>query len=470
LELAGAPGVLQNTPGRARIPAGEARVKFIGLLVFLALVPVFHSLLLSGPAGRRLVAFLLGFLPFLLQVAHLVVAPIPWPYWPGYVKGIEFSLIDALALAVVLAPRAGRARAIHAAPFFGMIAVALLSVFHTQVPLAAMFVAWQTFRVFLIYMAATRLASDAAGRRALIAGMVLGLGCNAVWALVQHLRGTYQATGLFVHQNLLGMLAHFVALPAAALYVADKRAKWVLLALVAAGTVAILGASRGTIGLEAAGLALLLIGISVFWPMPRGLALTFAGAIALAALAPVALTVLAPRFASVEHSDYDEREAFTRAAKDMLADHPWGVGANHYVLAANSQGYSDRAKVGWGEGSRAANVHNAYLLTAAEMGYIALVPFVWLSILTALGGLVWCFRSRDKRLSIALFGTCMAQFVVAVHNTVEWIFVTYAAQVLFCINLGTMAGLIGEIRASRRRPAAVDPVVVEPAPASPQMA
>jgi len=184
----------------------------------------------------------------------------------------------------------------------------------------------------------------------------------------------------------------------------------------------------------------------------------------------VALTVLAPRFASVEHSDYDEREAFTRAAKDMLADHPWGVGANHYVLAANSQGYSDRAKVGWGEGSRAANVHNAYLLTAAEMGYIALVPFVWLSILTALGGLVWCFRSRDKRLSIALFGTCMAQFVVAVHNTVEWIFVTYAAQVLFCINLGTMAGLIGEIRASRRRPAAVDPVVVEPAPASPQMA
>jgi len=461
---------LQDTPGRARIPAGEARVKFIGLLVFLALVPVFHSLLLSGPAGRRLVAFLLGFLPFLLQVAHLVVAPISWQYWPGYVKGIEFSLIDALALAVVLTPRAGRARAIHAAPFFAMIAVALLSAFHAQVPPAAVFVGWQTFKVFLIYMAATRLASDASGRRALVAGMVAGLGCNAVWALVQHLGGTYQATGLFVHQNLLGMLAHFVALPAAALYVADQRAKWALWALVAAGAVAILGASRATIGLEAAGLAVLLIGISVFWPQPRGLALTFAGVIALAALTPVALTVLAPRFASVEHSDYDERQAFTRAANAMLHDHPYGVGANHYVLAANAQGYSDRAKVGWGPGSRSANVHNAYLLTAAEMGYIALGPFVWLSILTALGGLVWCFKSRHERLSIALFGTCMAQLVVAAHNTVEWVFVTYAAQVLFCINLGTTAGLIGEIRASRKRSVPVEPEAAQPAPTSPQMA
>jgi len=424
-------------------------VKFIGLLIFLALIPLFHALLLSGPAGKRLVAFLLGFTPFVLQVAHIVVAPVSWLYWPGYVKGIEFSLIDSIAVAVVLTPRAGRARAIHAAPFFAMIAVALVSGIHAQVPPAVVFVAWQTFKAFVIYVAATRLGSDAAGRRALIGGMVLGLGCNAVWAVVQHLGGTYQATGLFEHQNLLGMLAHFVALPAAALYIADPRAKWALLALVAAGAIAILGASRGTIGLEAAGLALLLIGVSVFWPLPRGLALTAAGIVALAALTPVALTVLAPRFASVEHSEYDERQAFTRAAKAMLHDHPGGVGANHYVLTANAQGYSDRAKVGWGPGSRSANIHNAYLLTAAEMGYVALVPFVWLSILTALGGLVWCFRARDRKLSIALFGTCMAQLVVAAHNTVEWVFVTYPVQVLFCLNLGMMAGLIAEAKAAR---------------------
>lgn len=440
-------------------------MRYIGFLIFLMLIPVFHAMIASG--SRRYVAFLLGALPFLADVAHLTVAPITWRYWPGYVKGVEFSVIDALAIAVLLTPRAGRARAIHVVPFALMMAFAAVSAFYAKAPPAAIFVAWQTFRVFLIYVAAARLASDMAGMRALVGGLVFGLGCNAVWALVQHFQGVYQAPGLMEHQNMLGMMAHFVVLPAAALYVADRRARWALLGLAAGGAVAILGASRATIGLEAIALVVLIVAVALFWPSKRGFVILAGGAFALLIMAPLAYSALGPRLAAAEKSDYDERAAFEHAAKAMMSDHPAGVGANHYVLVANVDGYSDRARVGWSKLSRAMNVHNAYLLTGAEMGYAALLPFIWLTVLTAFGGLFWCFRSKDKALSVALFGLCMAELVVAVHNLFEWVFVTYIVQVVFCTNLGMIAALITQIRASRGRGAELDQT---PAPAGPAVA
>jgi len=62
----------------------------------------------------------------------------------------------------------------------------------------------------------------------------------------------------------------------------------------------------------------------------------------------------------------DERALFEAAAKAMFADHPMGVGANQYVVVASTQGYSERAGVPWNWTSRSANVHNTYLLVAAE--------------------------------------------------------------------------------------------------------
>jgi len=427
-------------------------VKYIGLLIIIGLVPLLAAMISSGAAGRRAVAFLFGASPLFFHAAHITVAPVSWPYWPGYVKGIEISLVDSFAMAVLLTLGGWRASSSHVVPFVLLIILAVTSAFGAIAPTAALFVAWQMLKVLLIYIAATRLAATQGSVRALIAGMVFGLGCNAAAAVYQHFHGVYQTPGLFDHQNSLGMVAHFVVLPAAALFAADHRARWALLGVAAGGIVAILGASRATIGLEAGGLALLIVAIALFWPTPRGFALLAVGAVALAALSPLAYKALAPRWASVQHMEYDEREAFKRAASAMMHDHPMGVGANHYVIVANTQGYSNRGAVTWATGSRSANVHNAYFLTASEMGYLALVPFVWLTVLTALNGLFWCFRSPDKRLSILLLGTCAAQLVVAVHNWFEWVFVTYAIQAMFCLNLGIMSGLIGRIRAARAEP------------------
>lgn len=424
-------------------------MKYFGIALILALIPLTMALLSSGPAGRRQVAFVLGALPLFTQTAHMIFAPISWAYWPGYAKGTEVSLIDGIALGVIFALPASRATANYVVPFALLGVFAVLSAFGATAPTAALFVAWQILRVTLIYIAASRLSGDPASMRALIGGMIFGLGCNAAAAVVQHLRGIHQAPGLFGHQNTTGMIAHYVSLPAAALFVADRRTGWALLGTGAAAAVAVLGASRATVGLEAAGLALLIVLVVIFRPNARARALLGIGLAGLIVMAPLAYKALAPRIAEAEATTYDEREAFKNVARDMLHDHPGGIGANHYVIVANVQGYSARNRVAATSGSRSANVHNAYLLTAAEMGWAALVPFVWLSLLTALHALYWSFRSPDKRLAVMLLGCGTAQLVVALHNLFEWVFVTYAVQVLFCLNLGMIAALIGQVRIAR---------------------
>ena len=55
----------------------------------------------------------MGFLPFALSFAHLNMAIISWLGWPGYLQGGEFSVLDALALALYLSLPGTR----HAVPF-----------------------------------------------------------------------------------------------------------------------------------------------------------------------------------------------------------------------------------------------------------------------------------------------------------------------------------------------------------------
>src|SRR6185312_5281448 len=60
------------------------------------------------------------------------------------------------------------------------------------------------------------------------------------------------------------------------------------------------------------------------------------------------------------------------AASMIIADHPFGVGANQYVIIANTGGYSERAGVPWNEANLRAPVHDSYYLVTAELGYLGL--------------------------------------------------------------------------------------------------
>src|SRR5262249_26959034 len=148
---------------------------------------------------------------------------------------------------------------------------------------------------------------------------------------------------------------------------------WQTIAVPIAGAIiAVLTASRATLGLVAAGLALVFSLSAVRRWTSRKAKGAVLGVAAVAALTPMAISSYEMRFrATPLREEYEERAAFEHAASLILADHPLGVGANNYIVAANSGGYMARAGVAWT--SRSTSVHNGYWLMAAETGYLGLV-------------------------------------------------------------------------------------------------
>jgi O-antigen ligase len=129
----------------------------------------------------------------------------------------------------------------------------------------------------------------------------------------------------------------------------------------------------------------------------------------------------------------------------MLSDHPMGVGANNYVVAANVGGYNQRAGVAARTASLATNVHNAYLLSAAETGYFGLVTFVMLLLRPLIVAFRCGWRNRKDQRGDLLLGLGVTLLVVYVHCFFEWVFFSFKVQYLFAITAGLIVGLAQQL-------------------------
>jgi O-antigen ligase len=421
-------------------------MKWIALLIVLGLLPVLTGWLRTNRRHLPRVMMVFGALPFVTSTWHLLVAPISWAYWPGFVKGAEVTLIDALAIALIFStPR--KFRRVHLRwPVIAYTALVLLSMLQNDVPMSTFFYVWQLARIVLVLTAVAMTCRDPRAVRGLILGLILGICFQAVMSLKAHAQGAIQAAGTLGHQNLLGMLTHFVIFPSLAMLLATKKSRWLWLGPVAGLTAVVLTASRATIAFSAAGVVLTLLLSMMRKPSGRKTTVALAGVLSLVVAAPVAYATLGARFSKPSDTgDYDERAAFERAAKAIAHDHPLGIGGNHYVIVANTQGYSDRAGVAPIFGSRSAHVHNAYLLAAAEIGYVGVVAFVLMLVWPVIVALrcAWRFR-RDPRGDV-LLGLAVALMMVSLHSLYEWIFVLYVTQYLYAIAVGLIAGIAAEM-------------------------
>lgn len=441
-------------------------MKWVALLLFAGLVPALISWLRGNPERAPIVWTAMGFLPFVMDPWHLIIAPISWAMWPGFAKGLELSLLDFVALAVFLRYQKIRI----ASPLLTVLPLYILVVLATMawsgVPMAAFFYAWQLARVMLLFAAVAKICQDQRGPSALITGMVLGLCVQAGYAIDQRLSGVTQASGTFGHQNLLGMVSHFVTFPALALLMVDGKRRAPLFGVLAGAIVIIFGASRATLGLAGIGFVALLFLSIMRKPTSRKSMIVGLGLVGLAVATPLAFSSLQERFTVAPIStDYDERAAFERAARMVIADHPMGIGANQYVVVANTQGYSDRAGVIWNFGSRGANVHNAYLLVWAETGFLGLAAFVLMLLSPLRIAFQTAWRNRKDPRGDLLLGLAVCLAIVTIHCFFEWIFVVYPVEILFAIDTGIIAGLVRQIslekslEAKRRKQPDDDPVV-----------
>ncbi|MCG8544817.1 MAG: O-antigen ligase family protein [Alphaproteobacteria bacterium] len=423
-------------------------MKWVIFIISVALVFPFSAWLRSKPGNQKIAWVVFGIMPFgLAAIPQLDISLVDWRLWPGYVKGLQFSAQDALVLAMLFALPRSKQRLPFRTPMLLYFGAAVLSVFQAQFTTAAVFYPWQLLRVFLVYFVVARACTDRTVIPPLLTGLVIGLCLQAGLAVYQRYGlGFLQTGGSFGHQNLLGLVSNLVALPLFALLLSGKT-KWISLAApLSACIVAVLATSRATLGLAGGGLVLIYF-ISVAREMtPRKARIGLAGAILVAALSPIAISSLEMRFAQWPlDEEYDERAALNKAARLMLEDHPLGVGANNYVVTANSRGYLERAGVAERRASRGAPVHNTYWLTAAELGYPGIVTLLFLFLAPLKVAFTCGWRHREDRRGDLLLGLGVSLLVLYVHCYFEWIFFTAPVQIIFAITLGMVAGLAQQL-------------------------
>ncbi|CAN5184866.1 hypothetical protein BH09PSE3_BH09PSE3_00100 [soil metagenome] len=428
-------------------------MKWIFLLFLGVMTPVLSEWLKSNRRHAPKIWMLIGFLPFVIGPWHLYVAPVSWPVWPGYAKGIEISLLDAIALAIFLSCAPKYRNLPFAAPLSVYLFFLMISAAQAELPLASAFSVWQFARMMLVVAAVSSACrSDERAPMSFVAGMVAGLCVQTVIAGRDHLAGSFQTGGSLGHQNLLGLMSHFVVFPAVALLLSGKRSRAALVGPLAGAAAIILTASRATIGLAVPGY-LATIGLSlVRKSTSRKMGIAVMLAVGAAIAAPIAIGSLDNRFAIAPLSkDYDERAAFERASKMIIQDHPFGVGANQYVLIVNTKGYAERAGIEPTFGSRSANVHNVYLLIAAETGILGGISFLIMILYPAIYGLIIYFKKRASQDNELLLGLSVAILIVAIHSLFEWIFVMYSSQYLFAACVGMIGGISGRKSARSRQ-------------------
>lgn len=429
---------------------------WIFLFGVLASIPVLTGIFRSDP--KRLVqgSFVLGACMFLV-VPWLWAAPIPWPGWPGPVQGLEVSFVDGLSVALILSTRPVRTPLFIKASF-GLFCLALaVSTFTGYQFMPAGFYVAQVLRSVLLFMAVARLCGTVKQAPvALLAGLGVGLAYEAVTALQEHfINGNPRPGGNLGHSNFLGLASDFVTFPILALLLGTKRV-WPAFLIVCSLAIAVVGGSRATMGLFAAGVVLTFIFSLVHGTSSRKFAFGSAALLLVLLSAPVMLSAVNKRSQeSIDASD-TERDDMKLAARMMIADHPFGVGPNQYVVVANTAGYSQRAGVGWNWANRSAPVHDVYYLVTAEMGFLGLIGFLaTIGSFILLGFRKLRQRSQDESNELVP-GLLATMIVVSVHISYEWVFMHFLPHYMFAIAAGMLVG----VSASTRRVAQPRPALV----------
>jgi O-antigen ligase len=428
-------------------------VKWVGLTMLLVAIFPLSEWLRSNPLQAPKVWIIVGIMPFLMTVAHLVMAVTLLEGNPlgFYVHGAEFSVLDAAVIAIFLSLPKRR----FSVPFglaMGLYLFAvLLSILQSIYPLASLVYAWQLVRMFLVFAVAAKACEDPRVPSAILTGMAWGLLTQAVVVVVERFGfGVQQASGTFDHQNLLGLISHFVVFPFFALLLAG-RGGWLPIAVVPAGAVIeLLTASRGTIGLAALGYAMVFV-LSALrrWTFRKAVALIF-GAAALTILVPAAIAFIGVRGQGELVGSDEARAAMQDAAALLISTHPLGVGANNYVLAANAYGANAAVGLSWTEFT--AFVHNAYLLVGAETGILGLASFVFLLLRPMIAAFRCSWRERRDPRGDLLLGCGVALLAVYLHSAFEWIFLLDLTQYMLALEFGMIAGLAQQLGYWQRRP------------------
>jgi len=425
-------------------------VKWIFVAFLAVFTPAAAAYLRSHQRHLVHACFLLGSAIF-FGIRYTSVSPIFW-LWPGPVQGIQITIVDSLAAAIVFStPRSRSPIAVKLA--LGVLLLGIvISSFSAQQLMPVAFYVWQLGRAILLFTAIARVtAKYEKAPLALAAGLGFAIAIEGIIVIGQFAAGNPQPGGSLGNRNLLGMASHFGTMPAFALLLAGYRQRLAALVVCCGAIVALLGGSRATIGLLALGMLLTAMFSMRHKITARKKAVTATAAVLVICSLPLMMLSVGRRSEAELQSSNLERSAMIEAARMIIADHPFGVGPDQYVVVANVGGYSDRAGVPWNKDDRSAPVHNSYFLVTAELGFVGLLGL--LSVFAAVLATGWgALRSATGLRSELLVGFLGAVLVLAFHISFEWVFELYPVQYLTACAMGSIVGIAASVEAGKRAP------------------
>lgn len=390
----------------------------------------------------------------------------------GHAKGFEVSLIEVLAVALIVAVRLEWKRSPMTgirpkAPGLGLYwlwcAVACLSVIGSLEPSYGWMAAVRFIKGGLIFAAAALAVRDEEDLRWAMGALAGALFHHGMLAMkLRYLDGAFQVKGWFEHQNPMAMWCYMGALPvfAAALHPRTRGwYLWLCLAGVGGAGLAILASvSRAALAAFAVGAAALMLVMLVRRPSRRVFGMGILGIIGAAMVAAFALDSFKARLDEVASSsevvEEDLRDILNRQSAAMLADHPvLGVGWNHFGIF-NSRPRGDRYSKILEEWDRDrgftiydenywANplTESLYWLWLAETGWAGFLTFCLFLLATLILALRATLRHGKTLAGAIAAGLLVALSICYLHGTVERILTQPKNLAQWLILAGMAAGL-----------------------------
>lgn len=386
----------------------------------------------------------------------------------GHTKGFEISLIEVLALALIIAVRKqperwqrGMVPGLMLYLLWG--GLSLLSAWGSPEPSYAFMAASRFLKGALIYAAAAYYLRDETDLRWAIGALAGAMFHQGLLCLKMRLfDGSWQVKGWFEHQNPLAMWCYMGALPmlALALWPRVKGAfLWLCLAGFGGGGLCILlSVSRAALAAYAAGSVLLLLLAWMRGFQARTLMATIAGMVGALVVGIFALDSFNARLnevaQSTQASELDLRDVLNLQSAAMLQDHPLlGVGWNNFGISnSRPQGdtYSqiledwdkDRGYTIYDE-----NYHtnplteSLYWLWLAETGWLGFGSFLLFAIATTWWAVRNAFVQRGTLMGAVAAALAVGLMVCYGHGMVERILTQTKNLSQWLMFAGMIAGM-----------------------------
>ena len=381
----------------------------------------------------------------------------------GHTKGYHFYFNHALAIALIVAKWLEDPRSFRLIPpglgyYLFYCAMSLLSLAHAPNTNLGIMAAHKSIFASLLMIATFNTLRRDEDFQFFLRAMALTMTWELFVCLkMKYLEGAYQVHGTFEHQNPLAMYSVLMGMIflATGLGPKFKGANFIMLAFMFCGVIVECTLSRGALAMFAAG-TVAVIGASLTDKVTKRRvlatsALAFLGSIGLL----LALDSIISRFHDEGNQGSAElREVMKEACRAMVSDEPMGIGWNNYALVVNppyrySEIYYQYFRgLGQKIDETAPNsvVESHYYLLLSETGYVGLNSWLLLIIVGLYRNFraAWFFGHGFRRcLSLGIMFGCALNYE---QSTLERVLVQPRNLMMWMI----VMGITGRLEVMRR--------------------